>query len=103
MREPEVALEGPVEFPRTVIARPDRAFVQVDRYQAVGVADFQPRPAPPPQVVRCLPRADAPDDGKHQLTARFEQTGAFARYIAKFRHTIQGAEVGVSSVIRCGV
>src|SRR5882757_6410379 len=91
--------KGMVELAWRVVAGPDRVIIHADRHHLASKAHLCPRPPPAPQVVREFPRAISADHGEYQPAARHQQPRAFARHVVEIRHTIEWAEIRISTIV----
>lgn len=99
MRELEVPFEVSIELSGCEVPRPDGVPVHSDGHGVPGEANADSCPTAAQGVVSDLPWTDATDDGEHERAAGPEQAGAFAGNLFQVRHAIEGAEVGVGSVV----
>src|ERR1700722_11409806 len=97
--EREVRLERSIKLARTIVARPNGVIVHAYGYHIAGEPYFRSRPAPTPQVMRKLPRAEAADHCEYKRAAGLEQARTFARHVGQVGYTIERAEIGVGAII----
>src|ERR1700692_682999 len=95
-------LEKTIQLTWPERARPDGVLVHTDGHGVAGKAYFDPRPAPPPQIMGNFPWAEPADYREHQRTAGPQQASAFAGHQSKIRHAIERAEIRVRAVILGG-
>src|SRR5258708_1316778 len=97
--EREVRFERSIKLAGTRVARPKGVIIHAYGYHIAGEPYSRSSPAPTPQVMRKLPRAEAADHREYKRGARLEQARTFARYVGQVGYAIERAEIGIGTII----